>query len=561
VNVGDHLDDAAAALARAQALVRAPPAGGAEQATVAVARTRLYRQLQRQVALLIGDGDTAVVAGQAAAGPPEASPANAMSAWLRQATERTTAAMPTRLPDVPVTGPVGTAVHQAAQAVAAANDLIADNLGDRVRPRTVEAVAMAAGYGQTDNLAATATLALAADAMDIRITRDGWLRPRPGAGAWLPLLLVVGEDVQRNADEGMSVTALRVLGRGAADRAPGRGLRVVPVIDDPSRWTVVTSARQAVTAMDAARTWLLHNSARLSAAQIAATARGAVTIVVRVGQVLAATGPPDGVSELSRAAAKQWREAALTAAALRSTVPAGTDIGTASTAVNAVARWLTEQLRGEYPHPATEWADDARIATRWRRTAAEISSRLADLAELLQDGARQIHQHGNLLRAGTLHRPAGRLIHVPQWVPVEPGDPTYQRLLGSLTRAAQRSQPLAAAAGVQRTAGRSAAAWTATFTAVEGAGPGQHQPGPDTTARTAPNARGPGGTASPSVADSQTVTAAAHALALRIQALVDTVAAGRGTSGGRGSRSAAPDTSDLHLEASHSGTEITREID
>jgi len=468
VSVGDRLDDAAAGLARAHALTRQPPTGPGEQAVVAVARTRLYRQLERQVGLLTGADELGPLAVRTAAADPDASPVVGMRARLHLATERTTAAMPTRLPDVPVTGPVGTALHQAAEAVAAANDLLAEHLGDRRRPRTLEGIALAAGHGEADNLAAAARLAVAAGDVDTRLRRDNWLLPGPDAAAWRPLLLAVNDDVHRSTEAGTTIHAQRVATRGAADRAPGRHLETVPLIDDPNRWATVTSARQAVAAMDAARGWLLHHGDQLTAGQIAATARAALVITAHVGHVLVITGPADApVSDLGRAAARPWREAGLMAAALRSNIPAGADVGTASVAVAAVARWFGKHIRaGQTWRPAQEWAGTDRLGAGWRRTAGQVAARLGDVAELLRAGAEQIQRQGNLLRAGELRRQPGHLVQIPQWAPAPATDPTYRRMLGALTRAAERAQPLADLAGISRPPGRREAAQAAAAQAL-----------------------------------------------------------------------------------------------
>jgi hypothetical protein len=68
-----------------------------------------------------------------------------------------------------------------------------------------------------------------------------------------------------------------------------RDLDVVPDFEDPTRFAHITSAREAVHAMDAARAWLLHHNTSLTIGQMASIARSSTAITTVAGQVIAQT--------------------------------------------------------------------------------------------------------------------------------------------------------------------------------------------------------------------------------------------------------------------------------
>ena len=459
MNVGDYLEDAVAGIARANALTRTHrPTDAAEQATVAVARTQLYRELNRQLYLLTGL-DEPTMAALVDAREPDLIVLAKFSAWLRDATRRTDEAMPTRLPDVPVTGPIGTTLHQSALALTIANELIADHVGDRIQPRTPEGLALAAGYQQADHLAATGRLAQAAASLDVRLRLERWLHPTPAAGPWTPLILVADHDVRSSpaADAGRAQVLRFVTAAGARRRGFAWQLESVPLVDDPHRWATVTSARRAVAAMDAARAWLYSHGRDLTADQVNAAARAGLEMTAYIGEVMSRTThfDSDRVTDMCRAAARPWRNAAFAAAGLRSNLPAGhPKTGVADTALTAVAAWLREHVQSSRSTQGSRQAASVRRHIASRRTVGRIAARLADCAELLRDGVIAVRRSGNLLIAGSLTRPFGSLVQVTQWTLAPAGDPKYRQLINSLALANVRLLALADLTGEQRPPGR-----------------------------------------------------------------------------------------------------------
>jgi hypothetical protein len=229
-----------------------------------------------------------------------------------------------------------------------------------------------------------------------------------------------------------------VTAAGAAERGFARQLESVPLIDDAHRWARVSSAQQAVAALDAARTWLHSHGHELTADQVRASARAALEMTAHIGEVLTRTSREDQpVIDMCGAAARSWRKAALAAAALRSNAPAGSpSVGVASTALTAAAEWLSGHVRSHRPARAGDQSANSRRDEASRKTAGRIAVRLADCAELLRDGVAEIRRRGNLLTAGKLSRPAGSLVQITQWVPT--GRPRDVPTADQLTRVGKR---------------------------------------------------------------------------------------------------------------------------
>lgn len=445
MNTGDHLDEAADALARATVALRDyRPYDPDEQAAVAVGRTRLYEELERQVGLLAEptvDPDL---------------PVAGLGASLREATATVRAAMPARLPDAPPVGPVGRAVVHAVDAIVTVNTALAGHLGtDRGGPRTPEGVALRAGYGRADNLAATARLVGAAVDLDARLMVADWLRLTPDTGSWRPLLMATGTDIDRTEHGDLAVQALRVATRGNAAAAPTRRVNANPIAgDQPWRWRLITSSRLLIDALDAARASLLTDGRNLTTTEAARMAQSALIATHHVGHILANTTPiGPQIAEASQRAAKQWRTAATSAATLCS--PAAQPVGgyTADNALRAVADWFSRTIGP--PHrwrPIAKWPA-LRSDQAWHVLAGEVAARLPEIALLMSQQVVRAQDEGRLLRAEALYRAPGKVIHLVQWQRAPANDPVYRQLRDSLQRAFNAGTELLTVAGVRRPVG------------------------------------------------------------------------------------------------------------
>lgn len=462
MTVGDYLDAAAAGLARAVASMRDHPAASAdEQATVAVARSRIYRQLYRQLTLITGVEQHHWIR-QIPTGDPDAGRLAKFSELLRDLTLNTNMANLDLLPDVPVRGPVGTALHRAAHALTAANRIIAAHVGDPGSPHTFtpEGAALAAGYHEVDNVANIGQLAVATIDLDSRISERRWLTPGSDAGPWRTLLLRADQDV-RDVGHVLQVDVARQLAQaGNGVRGFSRSLAPLPRFDRPSAWTAVTTARQAIAAMDAARLSLHRNGNLMTAAQLAAVVRAGLVVTVNASQVLLDTGTTHKPAATAiRPTLQRWSQAARAAGELRS--PGRTQVPpvtVTSTALGAVSTWLAGKLRTDIrvlntiaaesesePEPGSRQSE--RLVTAWRQTAGQILTRLHDVTDSLRTAAETIRMDGGLHRPAERDSHPGRLIETAQWRAVQREDPVFQRLTNSLAGVSNDLRSLASMTG------------------------------------------------------------------------------------------------------------------
>jgi hypothetical protein len=445
VNIGDHLDEAADAIARATVALRDHrPHDPDEQAAVAVARTRLYEELERQVNLV--DGSVADSDG----------PNVGLAASLREATAVVRIAMPAKLPDAPPAGPVSRAVMHAVDALVAVNTSLAGHLAtSHGRPPTPAGIALRAGFGRADNLAATARLVSAALDLDTRLIVDGWLRLTPDAGSWRPLLMATGTDANRTEQGDLAIQALRVATSGNAAEAPSRGVTDAPIFgDQPWRWQLITSSRLLTDAMDAARASLITDSRNITVTEIARMAKSALTATHHIGHVLAhTTSVPERVTLLTRRAAMNWRVGNQAATLLRSSTgpPVGTN--TADNALRAVADWLSRRIGPPSKwRPVADWPT-LRPDQTWQTLVGEIAVRLPEIALLMYEQVVRAQGAGELFRVESFHRVPNKVIHLPQWGRAPADDPIYRQLRNSLNRAVDASDELADLTGVKRPVG------------------------------------------------------------------------------------------------------------
>jgi hypothetical protein len=441
MNVGEHLDKAAVGLANALGLTRHRAASTDEQITVAVARTRVYQQLHRQLVLIAGPD------------PQQWDQHIAQfSHTLRGLTAHADRAMPNGLPQVPVRGPVGTALHGAAVALTDANNVLQAHLGDRSTPRSPEGLALTARYRQMDNVTVTGRLAVAALALDERLRDDRWLNPPPASSRRKELLLAVNRDVLSEWRVSGTPTAGEIANAGREERGYARDLAPIPPIHTPVLWTTVTSARHAVAATDAARIFLFHHGGRITANEMAATARAGLDITVNLTEVLAHTGMPatplDGIRKY---ATSQWGAAARSLSNLRvDTDPGAPALPVASTALRAVATWLHTRLRTE-PDPGStlRTAGTDRRNEAWRHLAGRIAVRLCDVAQHLQSAADGAQAENRMYRPAGLKSEPGRVIQTGDWLlQASTTDPAFSTVIGSLRDAQTPLMTLASMTGV-----------------------------------------------------------------------------------------------------------------
>lgn len=442
MNVGERLDETAVGLANALALARhRGPAGVDEQITVAVARTRLYQGLHRQLTLIAGPDrqhwDPHVAQ---------------LSRTLRGLTTHADSAMPSGLPTVPARGPVGTALHRAADWLAGANNVLEAHLGDRRTPRSPEGVALAARLGAPDNLAAVGRLALAAFGLDERLLAGPWLDPSPSAGPRRDLLLAVNRDVRGEWLADGTPTAEEVARAGAEDRGFVRDLDPLPPIFTPELWRTVTSARHALAAADAARIHLFNHGGRITAPEISAVARASSDIVVKLTDVMALTGTPAKKLALLREKTEsQWASVARSAANLRVDVDPRSPVPpVASTALRAVAAWLETRLRTEtdLSSDRSQTAGTERRTAAWRHVVGRIAVRVCDVGEQLRSAVETAQAGSRIYRMAGPVSTSNREVQTGGWLVTSAAGPPLSTLSRALLEAQKPPATLAAMAGV-----------------------------------------------------------------------------------------------------------------
>ncbi|SNT65691.1 hypothetical protein SAMN05421812_12534 [Asanoa hainanensis] len=468
MDYGDYLETAAAQLARAHAILRQPrPPDPAVRASAALARIRLYRSVERQVVAVGGVREAdlpqrGVVPDRQRAGGNQTAAANLATA-LRYATAHSITASE-GVGNIPPIGPAAVALHSAHQALQIAGDILISNTGpytgpgDDHQPSTADGIALLAGVGRENNLAAVARLAAAAADMDVRLAR--WLWPEEAPAPLGRVLAAAEQDAWQTKNGSLRNDARTIVGLGHGAQAPVRALAIGPAVDDPHRWASPASLQECVAAVDAARAWLTRRGDDLTVQQVVRVATAAVGITRSVGHVQAHTTGTPALDELAATTARPWRGVLEFANELRSPVPDRGNLSTLTAAMSGVATWLQGQLRpaGQWADPP-RWAADEAARSAWRTGTAQILSRMPDLADQLHDATLRAHGRGGVLtEARRLIRRPGQLIRATHWVTAPPEHPVFTELLGGLRAAGTATRALAARADVAERPGVGAAA-------------------------------------------------------------------------------------------------------
>ena len=423
---GGFLDAAVQALAVAHASLRGSAAPHpAEQVSVAASRQLLYRALRSQARVL------------ASGGPHLA--ASRMVERLGRASERTSAALPLSLPAVP-RGPYRRAVDSmtaAATAAADAGEILAGHVSTGAVPpaRTPGGAAIINGVGREHALADLARVCRAACTVDQALAR--WLRPSDG-GAWLPTILAARADV--GVTSGLRSYFAMLASHIAPDGSYARSLTQAPLTSDPSRWTTVDSAAEAIAALEAARASLVQHPSALTAAQLRVACRSAAASTHHIGYLLDHAGASGAViRDTVWPAAKAWRQAADKAWEMTSPVPERRPAETLTAALAAVEDWLRRRLRPDGRWlPPSAWPVDS--AGTWHHTAQRLAEHLSGLADQLRDGVMRARAAGDLLVPSEPILTASSNL---RWRAAEANDGAYRTLVSQLTRAHRNCARLA----------------------------------------------------------------------------------------------------------------------
>jgi len=339
---GHFLDQAAAALQAVRAAAATGRVPGHRDAAAAVAgRDRLYRGLNRLVGLLAGRtqlGPVTLAAADhlvnssrriAAAGP-----VGVLSTGLRAATGGRWAGG-TGPPAEAAESAVARAWRQAADAVAAAGDILASHLGGRGPACTPEGRTIALGGGRAAALADIAALAVAAIDVDRRMPR--WLTGH-GNDRTLYTIHRAAVDRIRWWTSGGYPAALRGIAASAAGQSVLRLLEVAPATEQSPPARPVTALSDVAAVLHVARAWLMQHPGDIQLRHLSAATRLAVTVTAAHQRLGVDDHPADPGWQHNR-----WR-------AVATLLPRFTDLGATRPPpplvgqLDAAADWLHTHL-------------------------------------------------------------------------------------------------------------------------------------------------------------------------------------------------------------------------
>ncbi|MFY1681709.1 hypothetical protein ACN265_09300 [Micromonospora sp. WMMD730] len=422
---GRHLTRAATALAAAHLALRQPEAGRiTDHAAAAVARTHLYRALQRQVARLGGGSD------------------QEWDRLLGRATEKTTSDLP--LPP-PSHHTVAVALRRAADALRAAGEIVDSQFDPSSgRPRSSQGYAILAGVDRSQNLMQLARLARAAGEVDRPLAR--WLAVGYSEGSQQSVVRTTIEDAR--TARAVLYPAVRAVSAGPLAQNPLHDLEPPPLTDRAGRWTTISSPIDCVIALDVTRTWLVQHPGDLTATDLKMLTRTSLALTYETGYLLTQTAGRNVPAGAIDSLAAGWRIASRAATHLQSLTTSAPGVGPAVLAAAEV--WLRDQLR-----PDGGWRDPHQLrisadADRWRGIGAELAGRLPDLVTLVHRAARTALHRGDLLEP-TSHRlaDASAAVGRSRWIRATTGSPRGVQLLSATSQLRRSAGRIAREAGIR----------------------------------------------------------------------------------------------------------------
>ncbi len=375
---GRLLDEGASAVARVQMLLLDPPwATAADCISVALARTNLYRAIERQVDRLGGPEYRGEFPDQ-----------------LRMATSESRLTAPLQQPSA---HPLAQAYQQAADSTRAASDVLNSHFHPTTgEPISSEGFAIRAGVERHQNIETLARLARAASEADGPLAQ--WLR-KSSAEVGLPIIENAVVDAEKT-HASLQHAASSAIRRPTAARTPHlQQMGPPPLVSDAARWTLIHIPRDFTAALDAARTWLVQNRTTLTASDLRTLARTAMALTYEADYLIGAGSDAAGITHVVRSStttqlAATWRRAARAADQLHSL---GRPEPGAGPAILARAE---EWLRGHVRDEGTwrRWAELRRDIDidAWKGMGQELTARLPDIATLVNRGARVALHRGHL---------------------------------------------------------------------------------------------------------------------------------------------------------------------
>ncbi|MFI6163891.1 hypothetical protein ACIA59_28570 [Micromonospora haikouensis] len=420
---GQQLDRAAAAIAAAQVSLRHPRPGGiADHAAAAIARTHLYRAIERQVKRLSARRSDAVLIRE-----------------LQHATHTTTLEMPL----APTTDhPVPTALRQAAEAARVASDILYAQFDPTDgRPRTPEGFAIQTGVLHAGSLPRLAQLARAAGEVDHGLA--AWLHQGVAAGSHQLIVRTAASDARTT-----SLMLPHTVDAIASERPLHsllRDLQPPPLTDTARRWASITSPTDCVRALDVARTWLVQHHQHLTANDLKVLLRTGLALTYEIDYLIQAAHPGTHRTPTAGILASLWRGAAQASMHLHTL--GNPESGVGPTVLAAAERWLRDQLRpnGDWREPKTLLR--SRGGRAWQSAGTALAARLPDLASLVHQGALLAVRRGDMREPDPLQRrPPDRAVR-PRWIRASPASPQGAALLRFTGQLREETVALACEAG------------------------------------------------------------------------------------------------------------------
>ncbi|MFG3423210.1 hypothetical protein [Micromonospora sp. NPDC048063] len=430
---GQLLEQTASAVARVQALLRDPPrATTADCLAVAIARTNLYRAIERQVDRLGGPEYRAEFPQQ-----------------LRMATGESRLAAPLQQPSA---HPVAQAYQEAAHAIRAASDVLNSHFhANTGEPISSEGFAIKAGVERYQNIGALAQLAKAASESDGPLAQ--WLR-KSSAEVSLPIVEKAVIDAEGSFSALQHAATAAIPRPSAAATSSLQQMGPPPLVDDASGWNTIQTPRDFIATLDAARTWLVQNRTTLTASDLRSLARTAMALTYEADYLIGIGSDAAGVTHVVRSTtttqlAATWRRTARAADQLHSLDRPEPGAGPAILA--RAEEWLRGHVRDDGSW--RRWSD-LRLGidvAAWKGMGQDLTARLPDIATLVNRGARVALHRGQMYE----QLPAGavEMIRRSGWSRASAYQGKGFDLALAASQLRQHSMAFAAEAGVAPTPG------------------------------------------------------------------------------------------------------------